>query len=59
MSESFAELFEQSLTTTLMRHDDIIIGTVVKIDNDYVIINAGLKSEGYIPIEQFHNEKGN
>jgi len=58
MSESFAELFEQSLTTTLMRHDDIIIGTVVKIDNDYVIINAGLKSEGYIPIEQFHNEKG-
>jgi len=58
MSESFAELLEQSLGTTLSRSDDIFMGRVVKIDNGYVIIDAGLKSEDFIPIEQFYNDKG-
>lgn len=58
MSESFAELFEESLSKTLMRPDEIIVGTVVKIESDYVVINAGLKSEGFVPIEQFYSEAG-
>ncbi len=58
MSESFAELFEQSLTATQMRPGAIIKGTVVGIENDLVIVNAGLKSEGIIPAEQFRNDRG-
>ena len=58
MSESFAQLFEESLSRTNMNTDDIIVGKVIKIDGDYVIINAGLKSEGYVPIEQFFDENG-
>ncbi|MFA7095987.1 MAG: 30S ribosomal protein S1 [Gammaproteobacteria bacterium] len=58
MSESFAELFEQSLASKQMRPGAIVIGTVVEIRPDVVIVNAGLKSEGVIPIEQFRNEQG-
>lgn len=58
MSESFAELFEQSLTDKNMQPGSIITGTIVDIRNDVVIVNAGLKSEGVIPIEQFYNENG-
>ena len=58
MSESFAELFEESLSNTIMQPGSILMGTVVEIRNDYVMVNAGLKSEGVIPIEQFHNESG-
>jgi small subunit ribosomal protein S1 len=58
MSESFAELFEQSLATTQMRPGTIINGTVVDIRNDVVLVNAGLKSEGVIPIEQFRGDDG-
>lgn len=58
MSESFAELFEQSLQNTNLRPDEIIKGNVVRIDKDFVIINAGLKSEGFIPTEQFLDEHG-
>ncbi len=58
MTESFAELFEQSLQENTMRPGAILTGTVVAIRNDVVIVNAGLKSEGVIPIEQFYNEKG-
>ncbi|HEB99135.1 MAG TPA: 30S ribosomal protein S1 [Thiotrichales bacterium] len=58
MSESFAELFEESLANQQMRPGAIVKGTVVEIRPDVVIVNAGLKSEGVIPIEQFYNEQG-
>ncbi len=58
MSESFAEMFEASIVETNMSIGEIIMGAVVDINRDVVVINAGLKSEGIIPIEQFYNEKG-
>ncbi|KEA65428.1 SSU ribosomal protein S1p [Marinobacterium lacunae] len=58
MSESFAELFEESLKDLDMAPGSIVTGTVVAIDNDFVIVNAGLKSEGVIPLDQFRNESG-
>jgi len=58
MSESFAEMFEDSLIGKQMRPGSIVSGRVVEIRNDVVVINAGLKSEGMVPIEQFRNEKG-
>ena len=58
MSENFAEMFEQSITQMNMRVGEIITGEVVDINRDVVIINAGLKSEGVIPIEQFYDESG-
>ena len=58
MSESFAELFEQSLQNTQMRPGSIVTGTVVDVGPSFVVVNAGLKSEGVIPIEQFYNEAG-
>lgn len=58
MSESFAELFEESLQELEMAPGAIVTGTVVAIDSDYVIVNAGLKSEGVIPKSQFLNEEG-
>ncbi len=54
--ESFAELFEESLKKTEMKPGSLVSGEVVAIDNDYVIVNAGLKSEGEIPLEQFAND---
>lgn len=59
MSESFAELFEQSLAQTDMRPGSIVTAQIVAIDGDNVIVNAGLKSEAVIPLEQFMDEKGN
>ena len=58
MSESFAEMFEASFAQTNMNVGEIITGEVVDINRDVVIVNAGLKSEGVIPVEQFYNEKG-
>ena len=58
MSESFAELFEESLKTLDMEPGSIITGIVVDIDSDWVTVHAGLKSEGVIPREQFLNEQG-
>ena len=58
MSESFAELFEESIAQTNMRVGEIITGEVVDINRDVVVVNAGLKSEGVIPVEQFYNESG-
>ena len=49
MSESFAELFEQSQIEAKMRPGTIVSGQVVDVSNDKVIVNAGLKSEGVIP----------
>jgi len=59
MAESFADLFEESLRTIEMVPGAIVTGTVVDIDNDWVIVHAGLKSEGVIPKSQFIDEKGN
>jgi len=59
MSESFADLFEESLTTIEMAPGSIVTGTVVDIDNDWVVVHAGLKSEGIIPKSQFVDENGN
>src|SRR5215471_16458011 len=58
MTESFAELFEQSQTLAKLKPGTIVSGIVVEIRNDVVVVNAGLKSEGIVPIEQFQNEKG-
>lgn len=58
MTESFAALFEESLSTTNFKTGSIIIGTVVDIDNENVVVNAGLKSEGVIPKGQFTNLDG-
>lgn len=58
MTESFAELFENSDIVSRMKPGTIMNGLVVDVRSDFVVINAGLKSEGIIPIEQFKDEKG-
>lgn len=58
MSESFAELFEQSQIEGKMRPGSIVSATVVDISQDTVVVNAGLKSEGFIPASQFFDENG-
>ena len=58
MTESFAELFEESLSNTQLRPGSIVIGTVLDITSESVIVNAGLKSEGVIPRSQFLNLDG-
>ena len=58
MTESFAELFAQSESEKQMLPGSILTGTVEEIRNDMVIVNAGLKSEGVIPIKEFYNENG-
>src|SRR5690606_1088805 len=58
MTESFAELFEQSQALSNLKSGTIVTGRVVEIRSDVVVVNAGLKSEGIIPIEQFRDENG-
>ncbi len=58
MTESFADLFEQSLATTQLQPGAIVSGVVMEITNDSVVINAGLKSEGVIPKSQFLGPDG-
>ena len=58
MSESFAELFEQSIASQRIRPGTILNGLIVEVGQDYVIVNVGLKSEAVIPSDQFRNEKG-
>ncbi|SDH52200.1 MULTISPECIES: 30S ribosomal protein S1 [unclassified Nitrosomonas] len=57
-SENFAKLFEESLTRKEMRVGEVITAEIVRIDYNFVVVNAGLKSESYIPIEEFKNDKG-
>ena len=58
-TESFAELFEQSQANLAkLKPGAIVKGIVVAVTNDVVVINAGLKSEGIVPIEQFRNDAG-
>ena len=58
MAESFAELFEQSQVAAKMRPGTIVKGIIVEIRSDFVVVNAGLKSEGVIPLDQFRNNAG-
>jgi small subunit ribosomal protein S1 len=58
MSESFAELFEESLKTVDMQPGSIVTGVVIDIDNEWVTVHAGLKSEGVIPRSQFIDASG-
>ncbi|MBM4209836.1 MAG: 30S ribosomal protein S1 [Gammaproteobacteria bacterium] len=58
MTESFAQLFEQSLASQRIRPGQILSGLVVDVGSDMVIVNVGLKSEAVIPVEQFKNERG-
>ena len=59
MTETFAELLEESVETVEMIPGSIVVGTVVDIDNEYVTMHVGLKSEGVIPREQFLDVEGN
>ena len=58
MSESFAELFEQSLQGRTMQPGSLINAEVLEVKNDVVIVDAGLKSEGVIPVDEFYDENG-
>ncbi|QQG46886.1 MAG: 30S ribosomal protein S1 [Candidatus Azosocius agrarius] len=58
MNENFGELYKKILSKGKVYPGAIITGTVVDIDNDFVIVNANLKSEGKVPVSQFHNENG-
>ena len=56
--ESFAALFEESLQRQEMRAGEVITAEIIRIDQNFVVVNAGLKSESMIPAEEFHNERG-
>jgi small subunit ribosomal protein S1 len=56
--ESFAALFEESLKRSNMKTGEVITGEVVRVEHNFVVINAGLKSEAYVPIEEFKNDQG-
>jgi len=58
MTQSFAEMFEESVATQTLRRGDVVIGTVVDIQSDSVIVHAGLKSEGVISLDEFKNAAG-
>src|SRR5258706_12426237 len=56
--ESFAALFEESLARKEMRIGEVITAEVIRVDDNYVVVNAGLKSESYIPVEEFRSDRG-
>jgi len=56
--ESFAALFEESLTRKEMRVGEVITAEIVSVDDNFVVVNAGLKSESIIPVEEFRNDAG-
>ena len=56
--ESFAQLFEESLARQEMRQGEVITAEVVRVDYNFVVVNAGLKSEAYVPIEEFKDDRG-
>src|SRR5690349_16517184 len=55
--ENFAALFEESLARKEMRIGEVITAEVIRVDDNYVVVNAGLKSESYIPAEEFKNDR--
>jgi len=58
MTESFAQLFEQSIANQRIKPGMILTGLIVSVGDDMVVVNVGLKSEAVIPLEQFKNERG-
>jgi small subunit ribosomal protein S1 len=56
--ESFAALFEESLKRSEMRAGEVITAEVIRVEHNFVVVNAGLKSEAYVPIEEFKNDQG-
>ncbi|WP_129779241.1 30S ribosomal protein S1 [Peristeroidobacter soli] len=58
MTESFASMFEESLASQRIKPGAILTGRVVEVGPDVVLVNAGLKSEAVIPVEQFKNDRG-
>ena len=58
MSETFAQMFEESLKDTVMTIGEVIKAEVVSVDGDYVTVTAGLKSEAEIPLSQFAKIEG-
>ena len=56
--ESFAALFEESLQNADLRAGEVISAEVVRVEHNFVVVNAGLKSEAYVPIEEFKNDQG-
>ncbi len=58
MSESFAALFEESLKRSEMRIGEVITAEVIRVEHNHVVVNAGLKSEAYVSIEEFKNDLG-
>ena len=56
--ESFAAMFEESLALKEMRPGEIITAEVIRVDANHVVVNAGLKSESYIPADEFYNDRG-
>jgi len=56
--ESFAALFEESLSRREMKAGEVITAEVIRVDYNFVVVNAGLKSEAYIPLEEFKNDVG-
>jgi small subunit ribosomal protein S1 len=57
-TENFAALFEESLARKEMRVGEVITAEVIRVDDNYVVVNAGLKSESYIPLEEFRSDRG-
>ncbi len=57
-AENFAALFEESLTHKEMRIGEVITAEVIRVDDNFVVVNAGLKSESYIAAEEFFNDRG-
>jgi small subunit ribosomal protein S1 len=58
MSESFAALFEESQKSSETRIGEVVTAEVIRIEHNFVVVNAGLKSEAYVPISEFKNDKG-
>ena len=57
-AETFAALFNESLARQEMKQGEVITAEVVRVDHNFVVVNAGLKSEAYIPLEEFKNDLG-
>ena len=57
-NESFAQLFEESLAKQEMRQGEVITAEIVRVDGNFVVVNAGLKSDSYIPVEEFKDDRG-
>ena len=57
-TESFAQLFEESLAKQEMRQGEVITAEVLRVEHNFVVVNAGLKSEAYVPVEEFKDDLG-